>query len=129
MDRHKKKEQARKQRHIRVRAKVKGTAERPRLAVYRSLRYIYVQLIDDTTGKTLVSASDREITKKETDKLRQGSEGRKAKTALAYAVGQLVAAKALKAGIKTAVFDRGGFTYAGRVAAVAEGAREKGLEL
>ena len=109
----------RKKRHLRVRNKVSGTAEMPRLCVYRSLKNIYVQIIDDTTGKTLVSAStlDAEL------KANYGGNKEAAK-----AVGALIAKKALEANIKAVVFDRGGYVYHGRVAEVAAGAREGGLE-
>ena len=102
-------------RHRRVRKKVLGTAERPRLAVYRSNRHIYAQLIDDFAGATLASAST----------LANGDGDPKEK---AKSVGSDIAAKAKKAGIERAVFDRGGFRYHGRIQAVAEGAREAGLE-
>ena len=112
------KRQARVRRHVRVRRKIVGTAERPRLAVYRSNRHIYVQLIDDTTARTLASASDREV--------KAGEDG---KTDAAKAVGALIAERAKSAGIDRAVFDRGGRLFHGRVAALAEGAREKGLKI
>ncbi len=107
-------------RHRRVRKKVMGTAERPRLAVFRSNKHIYVQAIDDLAGRTLASASTVE-----TD-LRAGST---ATVEAAKRVGQLVGERAKAAGITEVVFDRGGFKYHGRVAAVAEGAREAGLTL
>jgi large subunit ribosomal protein L18 len=112
-------EEARRARHARVRKKVSGTTEIPRLCVYRSLKNIYVQIIDDTTGNTLVSAStlDAEL------KANYGGNKEAAK-----AVGLLAAKKALDANIKTVVFDRGGYVYHGRVAEVAAGAREGGLE-
>jgi len=100
----------------RVRARFSGTAARPRLAVERTLKHIRVQAIDDAAGKTLVSAGDHEIKSKT-----------KGKIALAAEVGKLVAEKALKAGIKTVVFDRRSYRYHGRVKAVADGAREGGL--
>lgn len=100
----------------RVRAKVRGTSERPRLSVFRSNRYIYAQLIDDTAGDTLVSASSKKIKSGRT------------KTEQAEAVGKMLAEEALDKGINKAVFDRGGYRYHGRVKALAEGAREKGLE-
>ena len=108
-------------RHLRVRKNISGTPARPRLNVYRSLSNIYAQIIDDTTGKTLVSASslDKEIK----DQLAYG--GNKA---AAKEVGILVAKRALDAGIKAVVFDRGGYVYHGRVQELAEGAREGGLE-
>jgi large subunit ribosomal protein L18 len=107
--------------HRRVRRKVFGTPERPRLAVYKSLKHIYAQIIDDTKGETLVSAStlDRELR----DKLPELT-----KTEEAREVGRLIAQRALEKGIKKVVFDRGGFIYHGRIKALAEGAREGGLE-
>jgi large subunit ribosomal protein L18 len=108
---------ARVRRHARGRKKVTGTAERPRLAVYRSNRHIYVQLIDDRAAATLVSASDAEV-----------GDG-KGKTDRAKAVGTLIADRAKGAGIDRVVFDRGGRQFHGRVAAVAEGAREGGLKI
>jgi large subunit ribosomal protein L18 len=107
-------------RHRRVRKKVTGTAERPRLAVFRSSKHIYVQAIDDLTGRTLVSASTME------SELRGGTT---ATVDAAKNVGKLVGERAQAAGITTVVFDRGGFKYHGRVAAVADGARESGLTL
>ena len=112
--------EARVKRHRRVRKKVSGTTERPRLAVFRSNRHIYAQVIDDTTGRTLASASTAE------PGLRSGST---ATVDAAKAVGQLVGERAQAAGISRVVFDRGGFRYHGRVAGVADGAREAGLEL
>jgi large subunit ribosomal protein L18 len=112
------KRQARTRRHSRVRRKITGTAERPRLAVYRSNRHIYVQLIDDDAARTLASASDREV-----------KAGERGKTDAAKAVGELIAERAKSAGIECAVFDRGGRLFHGRVAALAEGAREKGLRI
>ncbi|HEY5186044.1 MAG TPA: 50S ribosomal protein L18 [Actinomycetes bacterium] len=109
----------RKRRHIRVRKKVAGTAARPRLLVTRSTRHVFVQVIDDLEGRTLVSASTME-----TD-LREFAGD---KTAKARKVGELVAERAKAAGIESVVFDRGGNRYHGRVAALAEGAREGGLE-
>ena len=109
-------EEARRRRHARVRAKVHGTTERPRLAVYRSNRSIYVQVIDDVKGHTLLAADSRTA----------GGEGDK--TMQAKAVGKLIAERAKAAGIDTVVFDRGGYIYHGRVKAVAEGAREGGLD-
>ncbi len=109
---------ARIKRHQRVRKNISGTAERPRLNVFRSLNHIYAQIIDDTKGVTLVSASSMD----------KGFEGKGANVDAAKAVGKAVAEKALAAGIKTVVFDRGGYVYHGRVAALAEGAREGGLE-
>jgi len=105
-------------RHRRVRKKVRGTAERPRLSVFRSLKHIYAQIINDEEGRTLVAASSLspEI---------RGMQG--AKTDIARAVGRLIAQKALEKGITKVVFDRGGYKYHGRVKALAEGAREAGL--
>ena len=111
---------ARKRRHLRVRKKVTGTAVRPRLVVNRSTRHLFVQVVDDTVGRTLVSASTMEADLR-------ASEGDK--TAKARRVGELVAERAKAAGIDAVVFDRGGNRYHGRVAAVAEGAREGGLSL
>lgn len=113
---------ARKRRHVRVRAKVKGTAARPRLNVFRSSAHIYAQVIDDVQGHTLVSASDIEDDVKSTF----GDDA--PKTEKAKAVGKVVAERAKAAGINSVVFDRGGFLYHGRVKAVAEGAREAGLK-
>jgi large subunit ribosomal protein L18 len=104
----------RQRRHLRVRAKVSGTAERPRLVVFRSHKHIYAQLVDDMAGRTLMSVSDA------------GLEGKKGEKSTA--VGKLVAEKAKAAGITTVVFDRAGYRYHGRVKAVADGAREGGLE-
>jgi large subunit ribosomal protein L18 len=117
---------ARVRRHARVRAKIAGTAERPRLAVYRSNRHIYAQLVDDDAARTLVSASDREIGGGGDG---QGKDRGKGKTAPAKAVGELLAERATSAGIERVVFDRGGRLFHGRVAALAEGAREKGLQI
>ena len=105
-------------RHKRVRGKISGTPERPRLNVFRSNTNIYAQVIDDVTGKTLASASS----------LEKGFEGPGSNCEAAKKVGQMVAERAKAAGITTVVFDRGGYVYHGRVAALAEGAREGGLE-
>ncbi len=115
------KNQERQKRHKRVRAKVKGTAEAPRISVYRTLNHIYAQLIDDVKGNTLVTAStlDKEI---------KGSIEGKDKKEQAFAVGELLAKKAKSKKIKVAVFDRGGYLYTGRVASLADGARKGGLE-
>jgi large subunit ribosomal protein L18 len=115
---------ARIRRHVRVRRKISGTAERPRLAVYRSNRHIYAQLVDDEAARTLVAASDREVRVGGTGKA--GGDG---KTAPSKAVGELLAERAKAAGIERVVFDRGGRLFHGRVAALAEGAREKGLQI
>ena len=114
-----KKAVARKRRHIRVRKRVNGTAERPRLVVTRSNRHIVAQVVNDKLGHTLASASTLEAS------LRT-AEG--TKTDLSRQVGKLVGERAKAAGVDTVVFDRAGFKYHGRVAAVAEGAREAGLE-
>ena len=106
----------RQSRHVRLRKKVSGTAERPRLAVYRSLKHIYAQLIDDTQGHTLAMASSKD----------EGHTGG-GNVEGAKGVGTRLAERAKAAGIETVVFDRGGFAYHGRVAALAEGARDGGL--
>ena len=108
-------------RHLRVRRKVFGTPERPRLCVFRSLRHIYAQVIDDEAGHTLVAAStlDPEL---------RGKLARTKDRQAAREVGRLVGARALQKGIRKVVFDRGGYLYHGRVAELAEGAREAGLE-
>jgi large subunit ribosomal protein L18 len=114
------KNQDRQKRHKRVRGKVKGTAETPRLSVYRTLNHIYAQIIDDVKGNTIVTAStlDKEI---------KGSLAEMDKKAQAYEVGKLIAKKAAKKKITTIVFDRGGYLYTGRVQSLADGAREGGL--
>ena len=111
--------EARLRRHRRVRGKVRGTAERPRLAVFRSNKHITAQLIDDLAGRTLVAASTVEPSMRESN----GGNIEAAK-----AVGTLVATRAKDAGVTTVVFDRGGFAYHGRVAALADAARAEGLE-
>ena len=113
---------ARKRRHRRVRKRVSGSAARPRLNIFRSNTNTFVQVIDDVAGRTLVSCStiDKELAPALADK---------SKVEAAKIVGQTVAARAKAAGIDTVVFDRGGFKYTGRVAAVAQGAREAGLQL
>lgn len=108
-------------RHARVRTKVFGTGERPRLNVYRSNNHIYAQVIDDVTGMTLVSASTMEADVK----VRLGEAN---KSVAAKEVGSIIARRALEKEIKKVVFDRGGYLYTGRVAALATGAREAGLE-
>jgi len=113
--------EARERRHRRVRVKVKGTLERPRLNVHRSLEHIYAQVIDDVAGHTLASASTLD------SEVKKAADG-KAKTEQAKIVGQMVAARALGAGITKVVFDRGGNKYHGRVKALADGAREAGLD-
>ena len=102
-------------RHLRVRKKVAGTTERPRLVVFRSLKHIYAQLVDDTQGRTLMTVSDIAVT--EGTKLERST-----------SVGRRLAEQAKEAGITSVVFDRGGYKYHGRVKAVADGAREGGLE-
>jgi len=111
---------ARERRHTRVRAKVKGTLERPRLCVFRSLNHVQAQVIDDVQGHTLAAASslDPEV---------KAQANGKNKSALAGLVGTVVAKRALEKGIKTIVFDRGGYRYHGRVKALAEAARAAGL--
>ena len=105
-------------RHKRVRAKIKGTAERPRLSVFRSNYHLYAQLINDSEGKTLVAVSDKEIKAKS-----------KTKKALAYEIGKLAAKKAAEKGISSAVFDRGGYKFHGAILELAKGAREGGLKI
>ncbi len=112
---------ARKRRHQRVRKHISGTSEKPRLNVFRSLTGIYGQIIDDRTGHTLVSASSND------QKMRKEMSGMK-KSEMARVVGQTLAERALAAGIKEVVFDRGGYRYQGRVRALAEAAREGGLQ-
>ena len=107
---------ARARRHRRVRVKVSGTPQRPRLAVYRSLHHLYAQLIDDASGRTVAAASTL------------GLKSGKKDVGAAAAVGRSIAEKARQAGVTTAVFDRGGFLYHGRVKALADAAREAGLE-
>lgn len=111
---------ARDRRHLRVRKRISGTTERPRLVVSRSSRHVFVQIVDDTVGKTLVSASTMESDLRAFD----GD-----KTAKAKRVGELLAERAKANGVEAVVFDRGGNRYAGRVAAIADGAREGGLTL
>ncbi len=116
----------RQRRHRRVRAKIKGTAKVPRLCVFKSTKHIYAQLINDEKGETLIAASDSEI-KKPTDSKISKSEKEK-KFIKACKVGKLIAQKAAKKEIKKVVFDRGGYKYHGKVKALAEGAREGGLQ-
>jgi len=110
---------SRTRRHLRVRKKVSGSTARPRLVVFRSTRHIYVQVVDDVAARTLVSASTLD------DGVRGGDGDKKA---LAAAVGKLVAERAKAAGIDKVVFDRGGYRYHGRIAALADAAREAGLD-
>lgn len=121
MSKAKQKRVARQRRHARVRARVYGTPERPRLCVFRSLGHIHAQIIDDTRGQTLVAAStlDSEV---------RGQLGDKDKTAQAAVVGEVLGARALHEGINQVVFDRGGYPYHGRIKSLAEGARKAGLE-
>ncbi len=115
------KNELRKKRHLRVRSKISGTAETPRLCVFRSLNHIYAQVIDDVKGVTLAASStmDKEVAAQISEMT---------KTEAAKAVGASVAKKALEKGITTVVFDRGGYIYTGRVQALADGAREAGLQ-
>ena len=108
-------------RHARVRKKISGTPDMPRLCVYRSNANIYAQIIDDTKGVTLVQASTMDASVK-------GTFDEVNKTAAAKAIGKLVAERALEKGVQKAVFDRSGYVYTGRVASLAEGAREAGLK-
>jgi len=110
---------SRNRRHRRVRKHVRGTPSRPRLSVFRSTRHVYAQVIDDVTGQTIASASTME---------KDTRSGATANVAAAKAVGQRIGERAKAVGITTVVFDRGGFRYHGRVAAVADGARAAGLE-
>jgi large subunit ribosomal protein L18 len=107
-------QELRARRHLRVRKRVSGTAERPRLVVFRSLKHIYAQIVDDTTARTLAMASDHKLTGKKSERSAE--------------VGKLIAQKAKDAGFSRVVFDRAGYRYHGRVKAVADGAREAGLE-
>jgi len=110
--------EARKRRHVRVRKGVKGTPARPRLAVFRSNKYLYAQVIDDQSGRTLASASSQETSMRtKTLTVETASE-----------IGKLVAERAKEAGVEAVVFDRGGFTYHGRIKALADAARASGLE-
>ena len=119
-----KQKRARRQRaHFRVRSRLRGTAERPRLSVFKSARHIYAQVIDDDAGRTLVQAStlDPEVAGK--------LDGARGNVAAAKLIGTLVAERAKQSGIERVVFDRGGFIYHGKIKAVAEAAREHGLQL
>lgn len=111
---------ARGRRHLRVRKRISGSAAQPRMVVNRSSRHVFVQIVDDTAGRTLVCASTMEADLRKAD----GD-----KTAKAREVGKLLAERAKAAGVSTVVFDRGGSKYHGRIAAIAEGAREAGLTL
>ena len=112
---------SRKRRHRRIRYKIRGVKERPRLNVFRSLKHIYAQIIDDQEGRTLISASTLEA------QVKDGSMGT-GNLEAAKRVGELIARRALDQGIKEVVFDRGGYLYHGRVKALAEAAREQGLK-
>ena len=112
---------AREKRHYRIRNKVSGTAQRPRLAVFRSNKHMYAQLIDDVAGNTIVAASTMEAEVKEKIEYTSTVEGAKA-------VGEAIAKKAIEKGITEVVFDRGGYVYHGRVQALADAAREAGLQ-
>ncbi len=107
-------EDYRRRRHFRVRKKVNGTSERPRLVIYRSLKHIYAQLVDDDTQRTIMTVTDNGLDGKKSEK--------------SFEVGKRIAARAKEAGVTKIVFDRGGYLYHGRVKAVADGAREGGLE-
>ncbi len=122
MDKAQHKRQRRRQAHLRVRGRVAGSAERPRLAVFKSLRYVYAQVIDDSRGKTLAQASSKEsaIAKK--------AEGGTSTKDAARLVGEAIAERAKKQGVEAVVFDRGGYLYHGKVRELAEGARSKGLK-
>lgn len=115
------KNEVRKAKHTRIRFTISGTAEMPRLNVYRSTNEIYAQIIDDKAGNTLCSASSREMG------LEKALEG-KTKVEQAYEVGKTLAERAVKLGLKKVVFDRGGYIYTGRVKSLADGARSAGLE-
>jgi large subunit ribosomal protein L18 len=121
MDKAKEKKLARERRHARVRRRVHGTPERPRLTVFRSLKHIHAQVIDDTQGHTLVAAStlDAEV---------HGQLADKDKSAQAAIVGEILARRALEAGVERIVFDRSGYKYHGRVKSLADAARKAGLE-
>ena len=118
MDQAKQRVESRQRVQERIRRKVQGTAQRPRLAVFRSLKYIYAQVIDDASGKTIASASSRE----------KDSGAKGANAAAAKAVGALIAKKAQDKGVKQVVFDRGGYQFHGNIKALADAARENGLE-
>jgi large subunit ribosomal protein L18 len=117
-----KKRARRRRAHLRVRSRVQGSSERPRLCVYKSLRYIYAQIVDDLEGRTLVHASSLE------KDVRGGLGKSAANRDAAKVVGQKVAERAMEKGIKSVVFDRSGYVYHGKVKALADGAREKGLQ-
>ncbi len=119
-------------RHRRVRAKIKGTESKPRLSVFRSHKHIYVQLIDDEKGRTILSSSDFNLSQGEKGEIKDKKLGKMKvkefnKVSSAYITGKSVAKKALSMGIKKVVFDKGSYKYHGRVEAIAEGARDGGL--
>jgi len=121
------KQEKRFKRHKKIRARVSGSKDKPRLCVFRSAKHIYAQLIDDDKRKTLVSASDLEI-KTSKSKAHKEESKTSGKTAKAFELGKLIAQKASEKKIEKVVFDRGGYKYHGRIKAVAEGAREGGLK-
>lgn len=121
------KKQRRIRRHKRIRSRIFGTSEVPRLCIFKSINHIYCQLIDDEKGKTILSASDLEIKKSKTKKTSEDKKAVGSKAAIAYEVGKLIAEKAKEKKIKKVIFDRGGFTYHGRIKSLADGAREGGL--
>lgn len=122
MDKAKTKRVRRERAHMRIRRKVWGTAERPRLSVFKSSRYVYAQLINDDAGHTLAQASSREAA------IAKKAEGSSSTRSAAKLVGEAVAERAKKSGVEKVVFDRGGYLYHGKVKDLAEGARAKGLE-
>lgn len=129
------KEVKKERRRLRIRAKILGDSKNPRLAIFRSGKHISAQLIDDINGKTLAAVSDFSLGKKTVGKKKRvvpvapkDLGDRTNKVAIGYEVGKLIAEKAKKLGIETAIFDRGGFAYHGRIKAVAEGAREGGIK-
>jgi large subunit ribosomal protein L18 len=122
-NKHRQKQWRRKRAHLRIRNRITGSAERPRLAVFKSLRYVYAQLVDDVSGRTLVAASTLE------PELKGRLEGSSASSKVAARlVGEVVAQRAKDKGIERVVFDRGGYVYHGKVRELAEAARENGLE-
>lgn len=118
------KKDSRIKRHYRIRSRVVGTPQRPRLAVFRSTKHIYAQIIDDIAGKTLVFGSDAKLSERSSS----ATQNKMSKIEKAFQVGKELAEKALKQKITTVVFDRGGYLYHGRVLKLAEGAREGGLK-
>ena len=122
MDKAQHKRQRRQKAHLRIRGRVVGSSERPRLAVFKSLRYVYAQVIDDSQGRTLAQASSRE------KGIAGKAEGSPSAKAAARLVGEAIAERAKKEGVESVVFDRGGYLYHGKVRELAEGARSKGLK-